>query len=172
METTQNYEQTAEQKGGNRKWVLIFAVLLVCSAVGLAIYWKGQGPSLGEDEQIVYQNAAELRNKMESPDYFGLTDMLLLKKIAEDGSIAYTYTIFDYVGTDKYGSLIGGEAIFKDHDYVMDYTPDPIKDDAEKMEVQFEIKKYRQEGGKGNLRAVVIDTEKILEKLGLNDMTE
>ena len=54
-----------------------------------------------------------------------------------------------------------------DSDSILDYVKEPIKNDAEKMAVQFELKKFRQENGSGSLRAVVIDTEEIVEKLGL-----
>lgn len=167
METKQSDRFGRHSKGQNKKWGIVLAAVLVCGAVGFAAYWRGQALTLNEDELTVYQNAMELKEMMADPDYFGLTNMTLLKKIEEDGSVAYTYTILDYVGTDKYGSPISGEAIFKNLNYVMDYVKEPIKNDAEKMAVQFELKKYRQENGSGSLRAVVIDTEEIVEKLGL-----
>lgn len=158
-----------KSKGNKTKLITIIVAVTVCAiSVILAVYFKG--PSLSEDEQIAYQNAVEMRSLLETPNSFALGDtIVLLKKISDDGSVDYTYTIFDYVGANQYGSLISGEAIFKDHKYIMDYTDTPIKDNEEKMAVQFEIKKYLQGGGGKTLQAVIIDSQKIKDKMGLTN---
>jgi len=156
-------------KGNKTKLPVIIVTIIICAiSVALAVYFKS--PALSEDEQLAYQNAAEMRSLLEVPNSFSLGDtIVLLKKIADDGSVDYIYTIFDYVGTNRYGSLVSGEAIFKDHKYIMDYSDTPIKDNEEKMAVQFEIKKYMQGGGGETLQAVIIDSQKIKDKMGLTN---
>jgi len=130
---------------------------------------------LNEDEQLAYQNAVAMKNMMRDPDSFRLYDeMILLKRLNENGDVEYTYTIFKYGGTNGYGAVVTNEAIFKDGTYIMDYADEPDEDDPDYMEqltVQSDLAVFELQtlvGDSDPFELVEIDVEKIKKKMEID----
>ena len=147
--------------------VIIIAVVAII-AVGVINITKS---SLNEDEQLAYQNATELQDRMRNPDSFKLYDeFFILKHHDDDGNVDYTYTIFKYGGANGYGAITTDEAIFKDGEYVMDYADEPDEDDSDYMKqlaTKADLALYVLYGDNETWEKVDIDVEKIKDKMGL-----
>lgn len=153
-----------------KKLIIVATVILILTFITYS-YFNYINLSLNEDEQFAYQNALKMQSMMKNPDSFKLYDeMVLLKKFSEDGSLRCTYTIFKYGGTNIYGALLTDEAIFKDHQYLMNYTDEPDKDSSDyvdQLQAKLDITKYLLEGDSDRLKMVEIDIEKVKKKMEL-----
>lgn len=148
--------------------VAIIAVIAIIVGVILNIIKTG----LNEDEQLAYQNAVELQGMLKNPDSFKLYDeFFILKHYDDDGNMDYTYTIFEYGGTNGYGALTTDEAVFRDGEYIMDYADEPDEDDynyMKELEAKANLALYVLSGGDSDTwEKVDIDVEKIKKKMGL-----
>ena len=87
----------------------------VISVILLIICVAFSSGTLNEDEKLAYDNCVYLKSILKDPDSFTLyDDMFLLKHYDDDGIQDYTYTIFEYGGSNSYGAIVTSEAIFKD----------------------------------------------------------
>lgn len=158
--------QITDKVKKHKKPIIIIAAI---AAVILLVNFIGSG--LNEHEQLAYQNAVEMKEMMKNPDSFKLYDeMLLLEKYDENGELLYTYTIFEYGGTNGYGAMTKDEAVFKDGDYIMDYADDPDKDDNNYMEqllTRMDLISFKMTGESDQWKLIEVDVEKIKDKMGL-----
>lgn len=159
-------------KGKNIKKFIVPIIGIVMVAIIAVLIISFVGSNLNEDEQLAYQNAAEMKSMMRDPDSFRLYDeMFLLKHHDDDGNVDYIYTIFKYGGANGYGAITTDEAIFKDGDYIMDYADELDEDDRNYMEqlaAKADLALYILSGGDGDTwERIDIDIEKIKKKMGL-----
>lgn len=158
----------ASHKKNKKKVAMAAAAIIVISSI-LIFVFNYMNPSLNQDEQLAYQNAVKMQNMLKNPDSFKLYDeMFLIKKYSENGSLICTYTIFQYGGTNSYGAFLTDEAIFKNHQYLMDYADEPDEDSPDYMEqltAKLDISKYLLYGDSDTLKMVEIDIEKIKNKM-------
>lgn len=159
------------KKAIKRKNLIIVATVIIILTCIIGFTFHYINSSLSEDEQFAYQNALKMQSMMKNPDSFKLYDeMVLLKKFSEDGSLKCTYTIFKYGGTNTYGAFLTDEAIFKDHQYLMNYADEPDKDSSDyvdQLQAKLDITKYLLEGDSDRLKMIEIDIEKVKNKMGL-----
>lgn len=162
-------ELTKTVKKNKKSFIIAAAIAAVVLVVVLIVNLVGS--TLNEDEQLAYQNAIEMKDMMRDPDSFKLYDeMLLLKHFDENGENDYTYTIFEYGGTNGYGAITTDEAIFKDGEYIMDYADEPDEDASnyeEQLLAQLDLSMYMFTGDGDTWQMVEIDIEKIKDKMGL-----
>ncbi|MBE5925883.1 MAG: zinc ribbon domain-containing protein [Lachnospiraceae bacterium] len=158
------------KKGNAKKIIIPIAIIAIIVVVVFGVI-NFIGSNLNEDEQLAYQNAVEMRNMMRDPDSFKLYDeMFLLKHRDDDGNVDYIYTIFKYGGANGYGAITTDEAIFKDGEYIMNYSDEPDEDDADYLEqliVKTDLKLYMLTGDEETWEMVDVDIKKIKKKMGL-----
>ncbi len=154
----------------NKKLIIVATVIIVITCI-IVFAFNYINSSLNEDEQFACRNVETMQGMMKNPESFQLYDeMFLIKKFSENGTLQYTYTIFKYGGTNSYGAFLTDEAIFKDHQYLMDYADEPDKDSSDyvdQLQAKLDISKYLLEGDSDRLKMVEINIEKIKNKLGL-----
>ena len=160
----------AQKATKNKKPIIIIVGFIVIAIIaGLVINLVGT--SLNEDEQLAYQNAVAIQKMMRDPDSFRLYDeMFLIRCFDDDGTVKYTYTIFEYGGANGYGAITTDEAIFKDGTYIMDYADEPDEDDPNYLEqvmAKMDLIGYKLFGDGDKYQMVDIDIAKVKSKMGL-----
>lgn len=165
-------KEMKQQKSKKIKKIIIPIAIIAFLAVISVVVLNFIKSSLNEDEQLAYQNAVELKGMMRNPDSFKLYDeFFILKHHDDDGNVDYTYTIFKYGGANGYGAITTDEAIFRDGEYIMDYTDEPDEDDSDYMkqlEAKANLALYVLSGGDSETwEKVDIDVEKIKKKMGI-----
>ena len=164
-----------KKKGKGKKTLLIITVILIL-VVSVGLFANYMGLLLDENERLAYQNAVDLQSMMKDPESFRLYDeMYLINKLNDDGSLACTYTIFEYGGTNSYGAVITDQAIFKGREYIMDYSEELDESDIEyeaKTRVKLDMFSYQvslltDENSETDWQTIEIDTDKIKNRMGL-----
>lgn len=154
-----------------RKFIKPLIVVAIVAVVATITIVNLVSSNLNKDEQLAYQNAVELKSMMKDPDSFKLYDeMFLLKHFDENGDNDFTYTVFEYGGTNSFGAVTTDEAIFRDGEYIMDYADEPDEEDSnyiDQLLVELHIAEYALTGDNDTWQMVEIDVEKIKDKMEL-----
>lgn len=148
--------------------IIITAAILIVAAITLGVF-QYIGSLLSEDEQIAYQSAVVMKNRMRDPDSFRLYDEMFLLKWSIDGEEnPRTYCVFKYGGANGYGAITTNEAIFQDGEYIGNYSEELDEDDSNYINLLIfnsAISLYAL--GDDDFEMVEIDINKIKNKMGL-----
>lgn len=148
--------------------IIITAAILIVAAITFGVF-QYIGSLLSEDEQIAYQSAVVMKNRMRDPDSFRLYDeKFLLKVYNDEGENTITYTVFKYGGANGYGAITTDEAVFKDGEYIGNYADELKEDDSNYVDMLlFKLSLMFYEEGKEGFQMSDIDIGKIKNKMGL-----
>lgn len=148
--------------------IIITAAILIVAAITFGVF-QYIGSLLSEDEQIAYQSAVVMKNRMRDPDSFRLYDeMFLLKVYNDEGEITATYTVFKYGGANGYGAITTDEAVFKDGEYIGDYSDELEEDDSNYVDMLlFKLSLMFYGEGNEKFQMTDIDIGKIKNKMGI-----
>ena len=154
----------------------ILSWLLICF-LSLSLASCGNNVVLNEEEQQAYECVVAMKSMMKDPDSFKLYDsMYMLQIYDKEGTLLVTYTIFKYGGANSYGAVVTDEAVFRDGNYLMDYTDeaDPESDNyEEQLYFKVDINHYETFKALGkpsplyDYNFLELDVEKIKSKMGL-----
>lgn len=152
-----------DNKKRNKKVPTIAAVVITLLVVLVAVF--SSGPALNNYEQLVYEDAKTLKEMMRNPDSFVLYEDSFVREILDDSNnVKYVYTFINYGGTNSYGALTRGQAIFKDGNYIVDYA----EYDADKKQyMELLVDLAGCDLGSTPFRDTLVDIEIIKDKMGL-----